>query len=228
MVTTKRIGDSRPGGRTARTRSLVLGAAVELLAEIGYEQFSIELVAERAGVHKTTVYRRWPTKVDLIADATRERSRNDVPVPDTGTLAGDLRALARSVAANLRSPAVHRMTSNIITASSASPDLANGTSEFWAERLTLMRVIVERANARGEITGSPDPNLIIEAVVGALYLRLLFTGEPIDNGTADAIADLVADGATRIEESTQPELHRFEPSRRHTPADTHPASEQLT
>ena len=81
----------------------MLGATADLLAEVGYEALTFEAVAQRAGVHKTTVYRRWPTKPDLVADAARERSVQLVEVPDTGTLLGDLTALARAVAANIGS-----------------------------------------------------------------------------------------------------------------------------
>src|SRR5687767_4303129 len=125
------VGDARPGGRTARTRDAVLTATLELLAEAGYDTFSIDQVAARAGVHKTTIYRRWATEDDLIADATRQRSREQVPVPDTGTFHGDLRALARSVAANIRSPTVRMLTANVVAASSSSPELASETRRFW-------------------------------------------------------------------------------------------------
>jgi AcrR family transcriptional regulator len=166
-----------------------------MLAEGGYDTLSIEQVADRAGVHKTTVYRRWPTKLDLVVDATRERSREHVPVPDTGTFAGDLRALARSVAANLRSPRVRTMTSNLVAAAATSPELSARTHEFWAERLEMTRRVVDRAVARGEIAATSNHELIIEALVGPLYLRLLLTGEAIDDDTADRIAELVAAGA---------------------------------
>src|SRR5580658_8453688 len=79
-----RVGERRPGGRSARNRAAVLDAAVELLAEASYDDLSMENIAARAGVHKTTVYRRWPTKADLVADAIRARSQAVVPLPDTG------------------------------------------------------------------------------------------------------------------------------------------------
>src|SRR5687767_15007682 len=96
--------EPRPGGRSARVREAVLSATTAVLAEDGYERLSIETVAVRAGVHKTTVYRRWPTRAQLVVDALQERSERNVPVPDTGTFAGDLDALARSVVANIGSP----------------------------------------------------------------------------------------------------------------------------
>src|SRR3954454_17804776 len=87
-------GASRPGGRSERVRSSVLAAAQELLAEGGYDALRVEDVASRAGVHKTTVYRRWPTKADLVMAVVEGRSEERVPVPDTGSLEDDLRQFA--------------------------------------------------------------------------------------------------------------------------------------
>ena len=189
-----RVGEQRPGGRAARVRTAVLAAVFELLAEVGYEALSIEEVARRAGVHKTTVYRRWPTKAQLVLDATLVHSEQHIPIPDTGTLQGDLRALARSVAANMTDPHGARRTLSIVAATASSDDLAASMHEFWSRRLALTVPIVERAVARGELSDEVDPILLIEAVVAPLWLRLMLTGEPIDEGVAERIADLVARG----------------------------------
>ena len=187
-------GEQRPGGRSARTRAAVLGATADLLAEVGYEDLTFEAVAHRAGVHKTTVYRRWPTKPDLVADAARERSDQLVAVPDTGTLLGDLIALARAVAANIGSDVGSAMTKTLVAAAATSPSVAAATHAFWAERLRLTGAIVERAVARGELPSGIDSNIVIESLVGALYVRLLLTGEPLGGEVADQIARAVAEG----------------------------------
>jgi AcrR family transcriptional regulator len=174
-----------------------MAATTELLAATGYDGLSIEAVAERAGVHKTTVYRRWPTKAELIADALSERSEEHVPVPDTGTLSGDLTALARAVAANIGSDVGAAMARTLVAASITSTEVADTGATFWSERLALTGTIVERAIARGEIPRDTDPNLVIEAVIGPLYVRLLLTGEPIDARFAEQVAALVAAGARR-------------------------------
>jgi AcrR family transcriptional regulator len=189
-----RPGEQRPGGRSARTRATVLAATADLLAEVGYENLTYEAVAERAGVHKTTVYRRWPTKPDLVADASRERSEQLVEVPDTGGLVSDLVALARAVANNIGSEVGGAMTKTLVAAAATSPSIAEATHEFWHERLRLTGVIVERAIARGELPAGTDANLVIESLVGALYVRLLLTGEPIDSAVADQVARAVAEG----------------------------------
>jgi len=189
------VGERRPGGRSARVRSAVLGATVEILAGEGYEHLSVESVAARAGVHKTTVYRRWPTKADLVADAVRERAQQLVPVPDTGTLAGDLRALARSIAGNIGSDVGTRMARTLIAAAVVSDEIAATQREFWAERFALTGVIVERAIARGELPPRTDARFVLETLIGPLYVRLLLTGEPIDAKFADRAAASAAAGA---------------------------------
>jgi AcrR family transcriptional regulator len=190
-----RVGEQRPGGRSARNRAAVLDAAIELLAEASYEQLSMENIAARAGVHKTTVYRRWPTKADLVADAIRARSQAAVPLPDTGSLHGDLRAFARAIANNIGSDMGGHMTRTLVAASVTSHEVQARTPAFWTERLAIAAEIIERAKTRDELHDSADANLIIETLIGPLYVRLLLTGEPIDTSLADRVAELVAAGA---------------------------------
>ncbi len=176
-------------------RNDVVQATTDLLAEAGYEGLSIEAVADRAGVHKTTVYRRWPTKAELVADALSERSVQHVPVPDTGTFAGDLAALARAVASNIGSEIGGAMARTLVSASTTSSEVAATASEFWAERLALTGAIVDRAIERGEVPRGTDPDLVIQTLIGPLYVRLLLTGEPVDADFAARAAALVARGA---------------------------------
>ena len=188
------VGTRRPGGRSARVRDAVLAATNDLLSEDGYEALRVEAVAARAGVHKTTVYRRWPSKAVLVADAARERSRRMVPVPDTGSFAGDLRALARAIAANIGSPEGARRTRTLVVAAATSTDVAEVSLDFWAERFALTGTIVDRAVERGELPERTDSRLVIETLIGPMYVRLLLTGEPVDRAFADRVAALVAAG----------------------------------
>lgn len=193
---TGRVGEQRPGGRAARVRVDVLSATTELLSTVGYERMSIEDVAARAGVHKTTVYRRWASKAELVADSVRLNAEQAVPVDDTGALLGDLEALARNVAANIGSAAGAMRSRSIVAASTHSDELMAELHTFWAERLATVEVIVDRAIERGELPAGTDANLIIEAVVGPIWLRLLLTGEPLGTDFADRIAALVTSGAS--------------------------------
>jgi AcrR family transcriptional regulator len=191
----QRVGERRPGGRAERVRTAVLEATSELLTEVGYDRLTIDEVAERAGVHKTTVYRRWPTKPELIAEAVRVHSDENVPIPDTGTVLGDLQALASEVVANIGSDGGTRRSRSIAAAAATSDELATGLHEFWVHRLGAAAPIIERAIARGELPPDSDANLIIETLVGPIWLRVLLTGEPIDDDLAERVALLVATGA---------------------------------
>lgn len=190
-----RVGEQRPGGRSARVRAAVLDATIAELASTSYEELRIEDVAARAGVNKTTVYRRWPTKGELVAEAVRARSAESISVPDTGTFDGDLVEMARSVARHLGSEPGGRMTRNMIIAAGSSAEIAEGMPAFWAERLSITRAVVDQAVARGDVAPDVDANLIIETLIGAFYVRLLLTGEPITLDVADAVARIVHAGA---------------------------------
>jgi AcrR family transcriptional regulator len=194
--TQPRVGEQRPGGRAERVRASVLEAASDLLTEVGYDRLSIDEVAARAGVHKTTVYRRWPTKPELVAAAVGVHSEQNIPIPDTGTVLGDLTALARGVVANIGSEGGSRRSRSIVAASATSDELTATMHSFWRGRLDVSMPLVERAIERGELPADTDPNLVIETLVGALWLRLLLTGEPLDDEFADRVAAIVAAGAT--------------------------------
>lgn len=189
-----RVGERRPGGRGGRVRSAILEATVQELAASSYESLRIEDVAARAGVNKTTIYRRWPTKAELVADATSSHSADAVPLPDTGSLAGDLRALARSVAANIGSSVGGKMSRTMVAAAMTSDEVAAQAPRFWSERIHLAQAIIDKAIARGELGTDVDGNVVIESLIGPLYVRLLLTGEPITRRFADEVARLVAAG----------------------------------
>lgn len=177
-------------------RAGVLDAVSTLLMEVGYEGLTVEDVAERAGVHKTTVYRRWPTKPELVFEAIGVQSQSDVPVPDTGSLHGDLQAFVRSIAANIGTEGGARRARSLVVAALTSEQLASGMGAFWAERFAKANVIVERAIDRGDLPPGADPTLIIETLIGPLWVRLLLTGEPITERLADEVAGLVAHAVT--------------------------------
>jgi AcrR family transcriptional regulator len=192
MVTSAKT--RRPGGRSARVRAAVIAATLAELAERGYSALSLEGVARRAGVHKTTVYRRWGTREELVLETMLERAGEHVSVPDTGSLREDLLELARAAAANAATPDVAAMARAVAAESPRDGRLAAANRRFWAERLALDGAIVERAIERGEAAAGIDPARVIEAVIGPIHLRLLLTGEPIDDAFLVGIVDVVVDG----------------------------------
>lgn len=187
-------GASRPGGRTARVRRAALAATLAELAEHGYAALSLERIAGRAGVHKTTLYRRWGTREELVLEAMLERAGERISVPDTGSLRDDLLELARTAAANAATPEVAAMARAVVAESPRDGRLAAANRRFWSERLALDGVIVERAIERGEVVAGTEASRVIESVLGPIHLRLLLTGEPADHSFLEGIVDVVVDG----------------------------------
>jgi AcrR family transcriptional regulator len=188
---------TRPGGRSARVRTAVITATLAELAERGYSGVSLDGVAARAEVHKTTVYRRWRTKEHLVLDAMLHQAAQTVAVPDTGTLRGDLLELARRSAAIQTSPAGEAVVRAVAGEAPGNPAIAAASRRFWAERLELDRTILQRAQDRGEIDARTMDLPVIESLLGSLYFRLLVTGEPLDDDFVENIADLVYAACTR-------------------------------
>jgi AcrR family transcriptional regulator len=175
-------------------RAAALAATLEELAEGGYASLSLERVARRAGVHKTTLYRRWGTREELVLEAMLERAAEHISVPDTGSLREDLLELARTAAANASSPEVAAMARAVVAGSPFDSRMAAANRRFWAERLALDAVIVERAIARGEVPAGTDAQRVIEAVLGPIHLRLLLTGAPVDHEFLAGVVDIVVAG----------------------------------
>lgn len=174
----------RPGGRSARVRHAVLDATLALLIE-DPDGFTIPQVAARAGVHDATIYRRWGTREALIVAAVAERIGAEAPVPDTGSLRGDVAAFVERSVAFLASP----LGSRLVRATVAAPRLATPEAReaYWPDRLATIGAIFARAVARGEIPAGVDPALAAEALLAPLYFRLLISQRPLD---AEAVAEV--------------------------------------
>lgn len=180
---------TRPGGRTARVRAAVRAATLAELAERGYQGLTVDAVAERSGVHKTTVYRRWGNVEGLIADALELASGEPWPVPDTGDIAGDLRALTREVLIGFTDPEDGPVATAFVSAAVQNPSAARALHAFLAARHEQAAPVVRRAVARGELPADTDPTEVVRVAVAPLYYRLFVSGEPVDTTVADRAAD---------------------------------------
>ena len=181
-------GTARPGGRTARTAAAVYAATVEELSERAYADISIETIAARAGVHKTTVYRRWGSKAELISRALIGTASSRIQVPDTGNVETDLRLLARSVQAVLALPEGAAITRALIVGALASAEIAGLMEQFWAARLAAISVIVDRAIQAGQLPVGTDAAALMHAVAAPLYFQLLVTRALVTESDADLSA----------------------------------------
>jgi AcrR family transcriptional regulator len=181
-------GTARPGGRTARTAAAVYAATVEELSERAYADISIETIAARAGVHKTTVYRRWGSKAELISRALIGTASSRIQVPDTGSVETDLRLLARAVQAVLSLPEGAAITRALIVGALASAEIAGLMEQFWAARLAAISVIVDRAIQTGQLPAGTDAAALMHAVAAPLYFQLLVTRALVTESDADLSA----------------------------------------
>lgn len=181
----------RPGGRTHRTREAVLAAAYGVVASQGYSGLTVDAIAERSGVHKTTIYRRWKTADDVLFDAVVARADDAIPLEQSGDALADLRSMAMSVAENLSDP----ISGAVAAAALSRPGndrLAQLSERFWAQRLDAASAIVAAGQAEGAIDANLDPRVVIERIVGPIWFRVMVLREPVDEAFIDAVVYAVA------------------------------------
>ena len=178
----------RLGGRSARVRASVLEAAFRLLMKKGTDAFSIAEVAAKAGVHETSIYRRWGTKHALIRDACLHHVEGALPMPDTGSLRSDLIALLDRLVAMLDSPEGRTV---LVLSVSQHPHIVAARRRHWQRRFGLLRALFAKAVARGECPRDVDPIEFIETLIAPLYLRVLLTGESLDDWPRREMVDRV-------------------------------------
>lgn len=181
----------RPGGRTRRTREAVLVAAYEVVAEVGYEGLTVDAVADRSGVHKTTIYRRWDTIEDVLLDAVVARAEEAVPLRRSSDARADLVAMGNSVAANLANP----MAQAVAAAALSGPGndrLADLSTRFWTLRIAEASSIVEAAQQEGSIDSSLDPGDVVERVVGPIWFRSMVLRQTVDDAFVEMLVYALA------------------------------------
>jgi AcrR family transcriptional regulator len=185
----------RPGGRTARVRAAVLEATVAELIEHGYGGLTVDGVAARAGVNKTTLYRRWGGRDSLIVDAVETFAAAQVRVPDSGDIDEDLRLWARSILATLTGPVSGALVRAVFGGAGDSPQVRDLRHRFWLTRSALVTPMVQRAVERGQLPAGTVPEEVIRHVGAPLYYRLLVLAEPLTPAAADLAAAVTAAAA---------------------------------
>jgi AcrR family transcriptional regulator len=196
MVVAMSVGrevQRRPGGRSARVRAAVLHATLEAMAELGPGGVTISDIARRADVHATSVQRRWGTVENVMLEAMLARSQEELPVPDTGTVRGDLIAFARFLAAYLATPLGAALARTMAVAED-DPDRADGRMQFWRARYDASQVMIDRAIGRHELAVGTDPQLALELLVAPLHFRSLFTRQPVDDRLIEKMVDTLLRG----------------------------------
>lgn len=182
----------RPGGRTARTRRDVIEAASALLVEMAPSDLTVGDIAARSGVHETTIYRKWGTKEALLTDVLLTLSAEQLTMPDTGSLRGDLVETVGGVADFLRTPAGYALA--YLGAAGDDDTTRTVRDAFWADRFEKAQAIFDRAAARGEIPDATIAGLAYEALIGPMHFRILARRQPLDPDIAERLVDLVLAG----------------------------------
>ncbi|OXM49994.1 TetR/AcrR family transcriptional regulator [Amycolatopsis alba] len=178
-----------------RKAEAIFAATLELLAEHGYDRLAIEAVAARSGVNKTTLYRWWPSKDALLAAALRDSGLFALDVPDTGSLRGDLLAVAAHILRLLTSERTSPAVIATLAAGPHRPELGEVARSFFADRMAREQPIFERAAARGELRDGVDPVVLMDLLAGAIWFRILLRGGEADPKFLEEAVDTVLGGA---------------------------------
>lgn len=182
--------------RSARSHQAILEATIALLAEVGYEAMSIEAVAARAGVGKATIYRRWPSKVELVTEAI-QTLHTELAFVDTGNIRDDLLTFLRSTF-QARPSTIENLLLKMVSEMRSNPEIYQTFhASIIAPRLQQLSQFVERAQARGEIRADLDPLFVIDLIAGPALYRLLLSGimtSPPPPNLPEQIVDAVLHG----------------------------------
>lgn len=191
---TTRNGSRGPGRpRSEKVDSAILMAALDMLAEVGFDRTTMEGVAERAGVSKASLYLRWSSKEDLVV-AVVQQFVSEIKIPDTGTIEGDLLHLMRDAVRVYRGKPGAVMP-GLVSALAYNPGLADSLRRiFLKPRRTALRVVLERAVRRGELHEGIDYELALDFLGGPLFYRLLITGAPVDGEFARHLVSAMLNG----------------------------------
>ncbi|MBU8861676.1 MULTISPECIES: TetR/AcrR family transcriptional regulator [unclassified Micromonospora] len=181
--------------RVRRTRALVIDTVLALLAERGVAGTTVEAVAERSGVAKTTIYRHWDGQAALVLDAFAG-VRSPPADPDTGTLRGDLLALVTGLAAAVSRGPAAGLWFALVDAAERDPRLRELHHREAETRHGVILRIVERAVARGELPRGTDPAEVLDLLAGPVFYRRATRGD-VDRRFAERLVDRVLGAYTR-------------------------------
>jgi AcrR family transcriptional regulator len=180
--------------RDERADAAILEAARELLAEDGARDLRMSDVAERAGVGKATIYRRYDSKEELVT-AVIAAFVSEIEIPDTGSTQADLLALMRGAVDRYAGSDEGAIMPSLVDAMSRDPRLARAVrTGFLAQRRAALKEVVDRGIARGDLDPSLDHELVLDVFGGPLFYRLLITGGPVDEQLAKGVVELVLRG----------------------------------
>jgi AcrR family transcriptional regulator len=175
----KDSGADKIDGRVRRSTDRVLATTFELLGESGVGGFTVDEVARRSGVAKTTIYRHWPSREALVIDAC-SRISDEQEVPDTGSLEGDVTAILTNIGHLLGTARWSSVLPSIVDVAERDPEFADIHRRIQQGHAAPLRTVIDRAAERGEIPAAADRSAMIAGLMGPLFYRRWFSREPID------------------------------------------------
>jgi AcrR family transcriptional regulator len=188
------VGDAaerRPGRpRDARADEMIMNASVEVLADKGPSGFTVDEVAARAGCGKATIYRRWPSRANLLLD-TAHRMGLEPDLVDTGSARDDLVALMSQLGTKLRETPAGRIMPAVIAEASVNPEMRAVLGAFVRDRRQRPRAVVIRGIERGQLRPDTDVELLLDLLGGTVFYRELVSGEPADEEFVGRLLDVV-------------------------------------
>jgi AcrR family transcriptional regulator len=189
--TTRRTRQARTGGRAADVVDRVVAATFAELSRVGYAEMRVEDIAARSGVNKTTIYRRWPSKAELLTSAVIESAKRRLPPIDTGSLRADLRA---SLLSAFDLTPYEQGILRVVQMERSLQEV-EAFAQRMRDELRLARVaLVKRGIARGELPQNVDVALVVELISAPVQRALLFN-ERLNEVGIDRILDVVLAGA---------------------------------
>jgi AcrR family transcriptional regulator len=186
-VTTEVKGRGRPRDGEARAR--ILQASLEVLEEVGFPNVTCDAIAERAGASKATIYRWWPHKEAVMLEALRESIAQELPFPDTGDLREDMRLQLRNFATLLSGPRA-RVFKGFVAAAQSDPKVADAFLSIWV-RPRRGYALAGMNRYEHKLREGVDLQLVMDAMYGPMYYRLLIGLSPLTPEFTDALTDLV-------------------------------------
>jgi len=174
--------------RNDAAQAAILDATFRLLSGPGTEAVTIDAIAAEAGVGRQTIYRWWPSKGAVVADALAQHAQAVVPARDTGSFAGDLAAFFTDSFAGLENEVLADRLRQIVAEAQRDEHVARVLADFTAVRRAALRSLLERGRAAGELAADADLGILVDMAYGVLYYRLLVRHAPLDENAARSLA----------------------------------------
>ena len=174
--------------RNDAARDAILDAAFRLLSGPGTDAMTIDAIAAEAGVGRQTIYRWWPSKGAVVADALARHAQQIVPGRDTGSFSGDLEAFLIDSFAGLQDAGLANRLRQIVAAAQQDEHVALVLADFTAVRRAALRTLLEHGRAAGKLSPDADVDMLVDMAYGVLYYRLLVGHAPLDQDAARSLA----------------------------------------